>query len=96
MRAESVEHQVALSESFSHQTEVEMFEVAEPAMEHLGGSARCSRGVIALFHEADFQPSGHCVEGDPGPGDATPNHEDIESRLRHGLQISAPLLWVEG
>ncbi len=65
-----VEQALALGEVLVDQPVLVLLEVAEPAVDELGGLGRGARGEVALLDQGGPQSPAGCVEGHPGPGDA--------------------------
>jgi len=60
------------------QPELVLLEVAESAVHQLRRLRRGPGGKVVLLHQGGPQPSAGGVEGHPGAGDATANHQQIE------------------
>src|SRR5512145_1124514 len=95
VRADVVEHQVALGQSLTHQREVAVLEVAEPSMKQLAGSAGRTGGVIPLLDEGHPEPPRCGVEGHAASGHAATDDEDVEVVARHPVDMSPALGRVE-
>jgi hypothetical protein len=83
-----VHQQLTLQQRLPHQPEVEVLQVAEPAVDHLRGAARgADRVVIALEQSDRISPRGG-IQSHPGPGDPTADHDHLEVRPRDRLKRS--------
>ena len=94
VRGEHGEHQPALVQRFLDQAEVEHFEVAQAAVDELGGPGRCARGPVAGLHDADAEAARDGVQGGAGADDAAADDQDVEflARLRRGPERRDRLL----
>src|SRR4029077_18223016 len=63
-----------------------LFEVAYPAVDHLGGSARSGGGKIQRFQLHGSQIAKLCCESAAGPRGAAANHANIEGFILDALQ----------
>ena len=73
-----VDHQLALEQCLAHKAEVEVLEVAQPAVHELGRAAGGARGVVGLLHEGDRVPARRRVERHARAGDPAADHHDVE------------------
>src|SRR5512132_1029898 len=78
VRSQLVQGQRALLEGFEDQGEVELLQIAEPAVEELAGPARGARGEVAGFDQADAQAAGDRIQCAAAARDAGADHEDVE------------------
>jgi len=68
-----VDHEpAALVEGLVHQADLTLLEVAETAVDHLGGLGGRARCEVVALDEGGAQPSAGGIEGAAGAGDATP------------------------
>jgi hypothetical protein len=80
--AEPAQHQGALAQRLLHQREVELLEVAQPAVDQLARAARPARRVVAHLDEGDGQPAGRRVKRYAAAGNAAPHDDDdVEALL---------------
>src|SRR5262249_42677675 len=68
----------ALAQGLADEADVAEFEVAEPAVDELGGGAAGAGGEVALVDEADAEPAEGGVQRDAGAGDAAAEEEEVE------------------
>ena len=73
-----VQQQAALGESFGHELEVEVVEVAQAAVNELGGPCTGACSPVTCFDDAGAQTAGCCVEGNTCTGDAAADDQDVE------------------
>jgi hypothetical protein len=84
-------HQLSLQERLADEAEVEVLEVAEPAVHHLRRPAGRPGGVVVALHQGDGVPARRGVEGDPRTGDPATDHDDVERlAAAHRLQGVPP------
>ena len=55
-----------------------MLEVAQPAMDELGGGRRSAGGEVVLLDQQDAQPAAGGIARDAGPVDAAANDGKVE------------------
>jgi len=72
------EEEATFVECFSHQSEVELLEVSEPAVDELRGAARGPGCDVALLQQGYFQAARGGVQRSSGPCDTGPNDGDVE------------------
>src|SRR5215469_8630825 len=77
MRRETLQEQRALAEGFAHQPHVELFQVAEAAVNQLAGARRRAGTEVSGLHQADGQASGDGVERDSRADHATADDQDL-------------------
>ena len=73
-----VDHQLALEQRLADQPEVEVLQVAEPAVDHLRGAARGALRVVAALDQRHRVAARGGVERDAGAGDPAADHDDVE------------------
>src|SRR5262249_10471199 len=74
------------------QAELELLQIAQAAVDQLGGPARRTGRQVTCLDQRDGQPAGGRVERRTGAGHATPDHEHVEAlRLEPGQVGGAPL-----
>ena len=79
-------HQLALDQRLAHEPEVEVLQVAQPAVDHLRRAARGPARPVVALHERDREPARRGVQRDPGAGDAAADHDQVEGlALQRGL-----------
>ena len=76
MRGEATQR-LALGERLPHQREIEQLEVAEAAVDELGGPRGRARGVVPLLEERDRDAAEREVAGDARAGHAAADHDDV-------------------
>jgi hypothetical protein len=89
VRGDPVQHQLAFPEGFADQAELQLFEVAEAAVEQLAGPARRAGGQVSGLDERDPQAPRRGVQRGPDPDHAAADDDDVEGL---GLQASPGLL----
>ena len=77
MRHGAQQH-LAFDQRLAHQPELEILEVAQPAVEQLGGGRRGCRGEIAHLGQADREPAPRRIARDAASVDAAADHEQID------------------
>jgi hypothetical protein len=92
---ERVQQQSALGERLAHEAELELLEVAQPAVDQLARAARGAGGEVARLHERDRQAAGGGVKGRVDADDAAADHDDLEHLRRQPLEGGVTLLGVE-
>lgn len=92
MGTEPVEQERPFPQGFAHQREVELFEVAQAAVDELAGPAGRAGGVVARFDQGYAQPAGGGVERHAATGDPTSDDEDIEVLLPELTQRARALV----
>ena len=95
VRAEAVDHEVALVERLGDQAQLELLQVAEAAVEQLRGAAGGAGGEVALLDEGDREPAGGGVERHTGAGDATTDHDEVEHLVPHAAEVVFALVAVQ-
>ncbi len=78
VRRDPAEHQLALLERLPDEVEVHLLEVAQAAVEELGGARGGPRPEVALLDEGGGQTTGRGIERDPGPGHPAADDEHVE------------------
>ena len=71
----------ALVQGFGDQAEVELLEVAQAPVEHLGAARGGACGEISGLDHGDVQSAGGGVDGAAGAHDATAHYHDVERLL---------------
>ena len=91
-----VEQPLALGEVLVDEADLALLEVAEPAVHHLGGLRRRTRGEVALFDKCGLQAPARCVERHARPGDAAADDEHVERLVRQAAQHVVAAKGVHG
>ncbi|MPM57096.1 hypothetical protein SDC9_103914 [bioreactor metagenome] len=86
VRGRGGQQQAAFLEGLGDQLEVQLVEVAQPAVDELAGAARGALAPVAGLDDSGAQAPGRGIEGDPGAGDTSTDHEDVELLVRHRLE----------
>lgn len=81
-----VQQQAALGQCFGHELEVEVVEVAQAAVNELGGPCAGACSPVACFDDTGAQTAGCCVEGNACTGDAAADDQDVEFFVDHALE----------
>ncbi len=79
-------HQLALQQRLADQAEVEVLQVAEPAVDHLRGAAGGAGRVVVALQQRHRVAARGSVEGDAGAGDAATDHDHLEALAGDRLQ----------
>ena len=72
------DHERALQQSLPDQPEIEVLEVAQPAVDELAGTARRADRVIAALHEGDAVAPAGGVQRHAGAGDPAADDHQVE------------------
>ena len=70
--------QLALEQRLADQPEVEVLQVAQPAVDELARARRRAARVVALLHQRDRVAAARGVERDPGAGDPAADDQHVE------------------
>jgi hypothetical protein len=73
-----LDEQRALEQRLAHQAEVEVLQVAQAAVDQLGGTARGAGGEVGALDQGHAVAARGGVERDAGPGDATADDGEVE------------------
>ena len=73
------DEQLALDERFAHETQLELAQVAQAAVDELARAARCAAGVVVALEQCDAVAARSGIEGDAGAGDPAADHHHIEA-----------------
>ena len=95
VRGQPVHQEVALLEGLRHEREVQLHEVAQPAVHQLGGARGGALGPVLRVDDGGGQTTGGRVQGDPSARDAAADHQDVHGVLRHGAEVVVALLCVQ-
>ncbi len=82
VRGQARHAEFALVEGFGHQAEIELLEVAQPAVEHLRTAGGRAGGEVAGLDERHVQPPGGRVERAAGAHHTAAHDHDVEGVLR--------------
>src|SRR3990170_403882 len=82
-----------LDQRFAHEAELEVLEIAQAAMDQLGGGRGRGAGIVALLGQHYFQPASGRVASDRRAMDAAANDEQVEGL---GGQLSLPAMGRAG
>ena len=85
MRRE-LDHQLALQERLADQAEVEVLQVAKPAVDHLRGAARGAGGVVVALHQRHRVAARGGVQRHPRAGDPAADHDHVEALAAQCLE----------
>ena len=83
------QHDLALGQRLAHQPEPAVLEIAQPAMDQLGGGGRRAGGEIVLLDQEDAQPPAGRIARDAGAVDASAHDGKIE--IRHAGPAPGPV-----
>ena len=75
----------AFPQGFAHQPDLEILQIAQPAVKQLGRRRRGGRGQIVHLGQRHRQPAPGCVPGDAAPVDPATDDEQIAGHCRTGL-----------
>src|SRR6476660_5432450 len=78
MRCQRGQRQLPFVQRLADQPELQLFEVAKPAVEHLRATARRAGSEVTGLDERDLQPAGRRVKGGARADHATADHDDVE------------------
>ena len=90
MRGDLLDEEPPLVQGLAHELDVEVLEVAQPAVDQLAGAARGAGGEVALFDQGHRQAAAGGVEGDPAAGHAATDDEHVECLRRDSAPGHAP------
>ena len=96
MGREAIEHAGPLVQGLADETELQMFQVAQTAVDQLARAARGSRGQVARLDQRDPQTARGRVERSAAADHAAADDRDVEHLVGHPRQCTAPLLEAEG
>src|SRR5262249_33500933 len=89
------EQSMPFVECLVNQTEVAMFQIAQSAVNQLGGGTRCSRSEVSLVHQGHAPPLQSGIEGHSGAGNSSANNQQIKDFSLQSWRIpfhSLPML----
>jgi hypothetical protein len=87
---------LALQGRLAHQRDVAHGEVAQAAVDELGGAVRGPGGEVLGLDERHGQAPQRGVPGDAGAGDAAPDDEQVEGLAGERAQEGVAVAGVEG
>ena len=73
----------ALDQRLAHERKLELLEIAQAAMDQLGGSRGGGAGIVALLGEHDFEPAAGGIAGHGSTVNAAANDEKIVALCGH-------------
>jgi hypothetical protein len=79
--ADDVEQQAALAQCLADEVELHLLEVAQAAVDELGGAAGGARGKVPRLDQGDRQPPAGGVQRGPRAGRATADDDDVKGLL---------------
>ncbi len=79
----------------TYQAELELFEVAQAAVEHFRAAARRARGEVTRLDQRHLQPTGGRVQGGAGAHHAAADHHDVELLGSQPLPCDHPFMRVK-
>ena len=74
----SVEQLRPLDQRFAHEAKLEPFEIAQAAMDKLGGGGGRGAGIVALLGQHHFQAAARSIARDGRTVDSAANDNEIE------------------
>ena len=85
-------------ESATDEPEPHLRQVAHPAMQQFGGTARCSTGPVAAVDDRNPLPAMGRIQGDSGPDNAAADDDEVEIAVESvQMVLPAPVcLWIHG
>jgi hypothetical protein len=89
-------HLLPLERRGAHEGHVPERQVAEAAVDQLGGAARRAGGEVAGLEERDAEPPARRLPGDARAADAAPDHGQVEAPGLQAIEGAAALAGVEG
>ena len=95
MRAQSFEEQRLLREGLPDQAEVELLQIAEPAVDQLARTARSPRRPVSLLDQRDGEAAAGGVQGGSRADHATADHDEVEGLSMRALEVTASLGRIE-
>ena len=84
------EQPLAFGQRLVDEAELLLLEVAQAAVDELGGARRRAGGEVAPLDEGRPQPPPGGVEGDAGAGDPAADDEQVEGLRAEALEVPAP------
>ena len=78
-----------LAAGFEHQSQPAVLEIAEPSVDQPRRAARRAVSEVGGVHEAGADAAHRGVPGDPGAGDAAPDHQQVDRTCSGGIEIGA-------
>ena len=78
MRRQCGQREFALVQRLAHQTELQLLQVSQAAVEHLRTAAGGARGEVPCLDERHPQAAGGGVQGSAGTHHAAADHHDVE------------------
>jgi hypothetical protein len=81
-----VAQDLALAQRLVHEADLALLQVAQAAVDQLGGLGGGARGEVVALDQGGLQAPGGGVEGHAAPGDAAADDEDVEVALRQAVE----------
>lgn len=78
MRCQRGQRQFTFIERLTHQPELQLLEVAQPAVEHLRGAARRAGGQVPRLDQRHLEPTGGSIQSASGAHYSAADHHDVE------------------
>ena len=78
-------------ECLVHEPDLALLQVAQAAVDELGGLRRRARGEVVALDERRAKAAGGGVEGDADAGDAAADHQDVERVVGESAQGGGPI-----
>ena len=72
------QRQLPFVERLAYQAEFQLFEIAQPTVEHFRGATRSTRGEVAGLDQRHLQPAGSGVQSTTGAHHAAADDHDVE------------------
>ena len=95
VRRDLLDQQAALVQRLSHELDVEVLEVAQPAVDQLAGTARSAGREVTFLEQGDRQAAAGGIQCDTTAGHAPAHDEDVERLGRAAFQSPRPHLRSE-
>ena len=96
MRSKAIEHAGSFLQRLADEAELAMFQVAQPSVDQLARTTRCSGSQVARLNERDPQSACRSIESSTTANDAAADDRDIKLLIRHPRQRATALLGVKG
>ena len=82
------EQQTAFSKSLANETDLELLEIAEPAVDETRRTATGPDRYVVSFYESCSEPPSRGVEENPAAGDAAANDEQVPAFAGEAAQVA--------
>lgn len=94
MRCQRGQRQFTFIERLTHQPELQLLEVAQPAVEHLRGAARRAGGQVPRLDQRHLEPTGGSIQSASGahypPPITTTSNCSVPSRFQATARCAGP------